>query len=158
MERHFSAARMRHPDLMHSLKQSLVDSNLKPSKKRITWTASSICWADGPRILETVARAPDSYVPKTTIRAVNVVMAQAKVEGKKVDSLKIHLEHPKEEHLSAGATIDIFASSNFICPVKAFKDRTRVKAGKLSASVGRGNSSEPFDGQQPAAVTKLLQP
>jgi integrase len=121
------------PDLMRSLKQSLFDANLNLSKKRIIWAVSTVCWAGALRIHEILARAPDCFDPLTTMLAADIVVAQARVEGKWVDALKVHLKHPKEERLSAGVTIDVFASNDFMCPVKAFKDWMRDKVVKPSA-------------------------
>jgi thioesterase domain-containing protein len=54
------------------------------------------------------------------------------VGGRKVETLKIHLKHPKEERLSSGVVIDVFTTNDFMCPVKAFKDWQKDKVVKLS--------------------------
>ena len=55
------------------------------------------------------------------------------MEGKKVETLQVYLAHPKEERLSAGVKLDLFASGDFMCPVKAYKDWLKDKVVGLSS-------------------------
>ena len=42
-----------------------------------------------------------------------VKVSHEMVEGRKVDTLQVYLAHPKEERLSAGVKLDLFASGDF---------------------------------------------
>ena len=120
------------PNLMWSLKLSLSTSSLTRSRRRIIWAIGTICWAGALRIHEVLARSANSYDPLTTMMAADIRLCTTKVRGRSVETLRIHLKHPKEERLSAGVTIDVFASNDFMCPVKAFKDWQNEKVVKLS--------------------------
>ena len=115
------------PDLMWSLKLGLSKSTLTRSRRRIIWAVSTICWAGALRIHEALARTADSYDPLTTMTVADVKLGVAEVRGVKMEILKVHLKHPKEERLSAGVNLDVFESKDFMCPVKAYKDCVQDK-------------------------------
>ena len=120
------------PEIMWELKQRLSKSNITKSKRRIIWAVSTICWAGAFRIHELLARAAGSYCRMTTMTAGDITVEKATLNGVKVDILKVHLKHPKEERLSAGVTIDCFPSGDFMCPVTAFLNWKKDKVCKLS--------------------------
>ena len=120
------------PQLMLLLKHSLGRSSMRRSRKRIVWAASTICWAAALRVHELLARNTDCFDPLTTMTAADIKVCQAKVGGKVMETLKIHLKHPKEERISAGVVLDVFETSDFMCPVKAFKDWMKDKVVCLS--------------------------
>ena len=109
------------PELMWQLKASLRKCGLKLSRRRIIWAVSTICWAGALRVHEMLARRTRSFDATSTMTVGDVKVTMAKVDGKKVVTLKIHLKHPKEERLSAGVTIDVFETGDFMCPIDAFK-------------------------------------
>ena len=70
---------------------------------------------------EILARRTRSFDATSTMTVEDVKVTVAKVDEKRVATLKIHLKHPKEERLSAGVTIDVFETGDFMCPIDAFK-------------------------------------
>ena len=139
-------------ELMWSFKVNLSRSNMRLSKKRIMWAVATICWAGALRIHELLARTTTSYCRMTTMTAADITVVKAEVSGAMVDTLKVYLKHPKEERLSAGVTIDIFPTGDFMCPVAAFKAWKRDKVVKLSTQQplfrladGRNYTGEAFN-------------
>ena len=120
-------------ELMWSLKKNLSKSGWRVSKKWLMWAVATICWAGALRIHELLARSATSYCKMTTMTAADIKVTRAEVSGVMVDTLKVYLKHPKEERLSAGVTIDVFPTGDFMCPVAAFKAWKRDKVVKLSA-------------------------
>ena len=110
------------PELMKSLKVNLKKSTLQRSRKRIIWAVATIAWAGALRIHEILSRETVKYDPLTTLLMQDVKVEEVKVDNRVIQTLRINLKHPKEERLSAGVIIDVFASDDFMCPVKAFKD------------------------------------
>ena len=119
-------------ELMWSLKKNLSKSGWRVSKKRLMWAVATICWAGALRIHELLARSATNYCRMTTMSAADIRVVNAEVSGVRVDTLKVYLRHPKEERLSAGVTIDVFLSGDFMCPMAAFKAWKREVV-KLSA-------------------------
>ena len=109
------------PEIMWALKAKLRESGLKLIKRRIIWAVSTICWAGALRVHEILARHARSFDVTSTMTVDDVKVTDVKVDGKVTRSLKIHLKHPKEERLSAGVTIDVFETGDFMCPIDAFK-------------------------------------
>ena len=120
------------PDLMLTVKINLGSCGWRRSRKRIVWAICTICWAGALRIHEILARSSSCYDPLTTMMASDIKLCLTKVGGRMVETLKIHLKHPKEERLSSGVVIDVFTTNDFMCPVKAFKDWQKDKVVKLS--------------------------
>ena len=56
------------------------------------------------------------------------------VDGRTLRALKIHICHPKEEHLSAWVMIDVFESGDFMCPMEAFNAWPKDKVVRLTAT------------------------
>lgn len=83
---------------------------------------------------ELLSKDSCKFDPKTTMMASAIKVSHAMVEGRKVETLEVYLAHPKEERLSAGVKLDLFASGDFMCPVKAFKDWMKDKVVKLASS------------------------
>ena len=120
------------PDLMWAVKMNLGSVTWRRSRKRLVWAVSTICWAGALRIHEILARSSSCYDPLTTMTASDIKLGKTKVEDRVVETLKIFLKHPKEERLSSGVVIDVFATGDFMCPVKAFKDWHKDKVVRLS--------------------------
>ena len=117
---------------MYSLKQSLRDSGFTTSRKRIIWAACTLCWSGALRVHELLSKEASKFDPRTTMMAAAIKMSNARVEGRRVETLQVYLAHPKEERLSAGVKLDLFASGDFMCPVKAYKDWMKDKVVNLS--------------------------
>ena len=115
------------PMLMDTLKTNLGHSSLRKSRKRILWAVATICWAGALRIHEILSRLASNYDPLTTLLTTDIKVCDVKVGDRVVDTLKITIKHPKEERLSAGVVFDVFATKDFMCPVKAFRDWQRDK-------------------------------
>ena len=120
------------PDLIWRLKTNLAKANMRISRKRIIWAVATICWGGAFRIHEVLSRESKSYDPFTTLLAADIKVCDVKVKDRKVKALRINLKHPKEERLSAGVVIDVFATDNFMCPVKAFTNWMADKVVRLS--------------------------
>ena len=120
------------PELMLKLKNRLAQSKMRLSKKRIIWAVSTISWAGALRIHEILSKHGDKFDPMTTLLASDITSTEAMVGDRKVKALKMVLKHPKEERLSAGVIIDLFATGDFMCPVKAHTDWLRDKVVNLS--------------------------
>ena len=120
------------PDLMWILKSKLGLFAWRRSRKRIVWAVSTLCWAGALRIHEVLARSSSCYDPLTTMMASDVKLCKTKVNTKMVETLKVLIRHPKEERLSSGVVIDVFATGDFMCPIKAYKDWQKDKVVKLS--------------------------
>ena len=116
-----------------TLKQCLRDSSFSTSRKRIIWAACTLCWSGALRVHELLSKEPARFDPKTTMMASAIKVSHAVVEGRRVETLQVYLAHPKEERLSAGVKLDLFASGDFMCPVKAYKDWLQDKVVRLSA-------------------------
>ena len=117
---------------MSSLKQCLRDSGFTTSRRRIIWAACCLCWSGALRVHELLSKEASKFDPKTTMMATAIKVSHAVVEGKKVETLEVYLAHPKEARLSAGVKLDLFATKDFMCPVKADKDWIKDKVVKLS--------------------------
>ena len=117
---------------MCSLKQCLRASGFTKSRRRIIWAACTICWSGALRVHELLSKDASKFDPRTTMMAAAIKVAHAVVEGRRVETLQVYLAHPKEERLSAGVKLDLFATGDFMCPVKAFKDWMQDKVVKLS--------------------------
>ena len=81
---------------------------------------------------ELLSKEKVKFDPKTTMLESAIKVSKAVVRGRKVSTLEVYLAHPKEERLSAGVKMDLFATGDFMCPVKAFLDWKREKVVKLS--------------------------
>ena len=62
-----------------------------------------------------------------------MVVGEAKVDGRVLQTLRMTIKHPKEECLSAGVVIDVFATDGFMCPVKAYEDWLMDKRVELTS-------------------------
>ena len=116
------------------LKTLLSNSGFLKSRRRIIWAACCLCWSGALRVHELLAKEPSKFDPKTTMMASAIKLGKARVNGRQVEILQVYLAHPKEERLSSGVRLDLFASGDFMCPVKAFKDWMQDKVVKLSSS------------------------
>ena len=81
-----------------------------------------------------MSRNEDKFDPLTTLLASDITVTKVSMADKEVEALKISIKHPKEERLSAGVVIDVFATGDFMCPVKAHTDWMRDKVVNLSSS------------------------
>lgn len=121
------------PEIMCSLKKCLKESRFTTSRKRIIWAACTLCWSGALRVHELLSKEPGKFDPKTTMMASAIKLSSALVEGKRVETLQVYLAHPKEERLSAGVKLDLFASEDFMCPVKAYRNWLQDKVVRLSS-------------------------
>lgn len=121
------------PDLMRRLKINLREAAMIRSRKRLIWAVSTVSWAGALRVHELLARNTDTYDPLTTLLAADITVCQVVTADRVTQALKIHLKHPKEERLSAGVIIDVFATNDFMCPVKAYMDWRRDKCVTLTS-------------------------
>lgn len=118
---------------MCSLKRNLRRAGFTKSRRRLIWAVCTLCWSGALRVHELLSKECTRFDPRTTMMASAVKVSHAMVEGRKVDTLQVYLAHPKEERLSAGVKLDLFASGDFMCPVKAFRDWMQDKEVKLSS-------------------------
>ena len=51
----------------------------------------------------------------------DVKLVKTKIDGVEEEILVVHLKSPKEEKLSQGVKVELFANGTFSCPVKAWK-------------------------------------
>ena len=119
-------------ELMLKLKHNLANCCMRKSKKRIIWSVATLCWGAALRIHEALSCDLRSYDPLTTLLATDITVCDVLVGSRVIEALKINIKHPKEECLSARVVIDVFATNNFMCPVKAFKDWHKDKIVILS--------------------------
>lgn len=113
------------PEILKTIKTSLMTSSLPRSKKRMIWLCAAFCWAGAFRIHEILARNTDEFDPTSTLLYGDVKEVNVKVKGEDHKVLRVHIKHPKEERLSAGVIIDLFEVKEvgrWLCPVRAWKD------------------------------------
>ena len=86
-------------------------------KPKIYVTAN--CWSNtiNIRIHEVLARDQDTYDPLSTLLVNDVTLHKTKEEGKELEFLSVHLKSAKEQKLSKGVRVELFATDSFICPV-----------------------------------------
>lgn len=116
------------PDLMKTLKSSLVRASMPRSQKRTVWLCATWCWAGAFRIHEILARTQGEFDPSTTLLHEDISGTEVVVKGEKYRVLRIAIKHPKEERLSDGIIMDLFESKGagkWMCPVKAWDDWNR---------------------------------
>ena len=138
------------PDLMWNLKLALRRVKWRLGRRRICWAVATICWAGALRVHEALSRQTRKFDATSAMTAGDVEFSNAEVDKRKVDTLKMHLKHPKEQRLSEGVTIDIFASQDFMCPVEAFRKWKRDKEVRLDRNkpLFRLDSGENYTGAQ----------
>ena len=72
-------------------------------------TAEDCC-----RIHEVLARDQSTYDPMATLLVRDVVVQNMKEDGKTIEFLTVHLKAPKEQKLSTGVKVELFATDSFI--------------------------------------------
>ena len=122
------------PVLMRTLKDNLkLCRTMVKSKKRIIRAIATIVRAGTFRIHELLANEATTYDPLTTPLARDITLCDVRVADRTVKALRINLKHPKEERLSAGVVIDVFATNDFMCHVKASGDWMKDKQVSLAS-------------------------
>jgi hypothetical protein len=121
-------------EMMTAIKRNLKGMRLPKSKKRLIWLTACLCWAGAFRIHEVLAREELSYDKTTTLMHQDLKLSMIMVDGENIDTLRVHLKHPKEERLSAGVNIDLFATGDLLCPITAYKKWLMDKVVQLSSS------------------------
>jgi hypothetical protein len=61
----------------------------------------------------------------------DITAGAANIEGRKAETLKVFLKHPKEERLSAGVVIE---TGDFMCPIKVSQELAEGQAGRTVQS------------------------
>lgn len=118
--------------VMKLLKLLLTKSRMCHEEKRLLWAVSCIAFHGSFRIHELLSRVSNEFDPTTTLLGCNVILKTVDVDGTREELMLIHLKSPKEEKLSGGVTVELFATNTFSCPVSAWKKWRKVS--KVSAS------------------------
>ena len=119
------------PELMWKLKLQLNKSKMPLARKRIVWATATVCFAGSFRIHELLSRETKKFDPSSTMMASAIEVKKVMLEGRRMDTLRVYIAHPKEEKLSAGIKIDLFPSGDFMCPIKAFENWKRDMGVKM---------------------------
>ena len=120
--------------MMTLLKKLLSMTNWPLEKKRLYWAVSSIAFHGSFRVHELLSRQEESFDPSSTLLGKDVRLAKVRVEGREEEVLIIHLKAPKEDRLSSGINIELFATGTSLCPVKAWKKWMEVRKERLQAT------------------------
>ena len=106
--------------VMRLLKRLLTNSNLPISRKQLLWVVCCLAFHGSFRIHELLSRQEDHFDPTTTLLGNDVRTVNVKISGQMETILVIHLKNPKEEKLSNGVNIELFANDTFTCPIAAW--------------------------------------
>ena len=144
--------------ILNLLKTLLKLSNLELEMKRMIWAICCIAFHGSFRIHELLSRNQTVFDPNTTLLGADVRLVKTKVEGIEEELLVIHLKSPKEEVISTGVNVELFATGTFSCPVSAWKKWRQVDKYRLTPTkpVFRTPEGKCFTGAQFNENLKLL--
>ena len=116
--------------ILKLLKRLLSLSNRSQEEKRMIWSVCCMAFHGSFRIHELLSKAKTTFDASTTLLGGDVRLVNTSIDGQKEDILVIHLKSPKEEQLSGGINVELFATGGFSCPVSAWRTwRSTTKAG-----------------------------
>ena len=110
-------------------KKLISMSNRSKEEKRMIWTVCCMAFHGSFRIHELLSKANTTFDTTTTLLGRDIRLVNTTIEGQKEEVLVIHLKSPKEEHLTGGINVELFATGGFSCPVSAWRKwRSSTKA------------------------------
>ena len=116
-------------DLMKVLKGKIIAWEQPWNMKLLVWAVCALAFHGAFRIHELLCKAESFFDPQYTLLTENLTMSSDS-SGKRI--LHVKLNCPKEQKNGKAVIVDVFESSDSICPVKAFTrwaDRQRPTAG-----------------------------
>ena len=111
------------------LKKNLAKSSLEKERKFLIWSVATLAFCGGFRIHELLSRERLSFDPTCTLLNKDIVLN----EKDKNPHLQILLKTQKSDRVGKNEVVEVFATDNFFCPIKAYKKYTKYAA-KISFS------------------------
>ena len=118
--------------ILKLLKALLKKSNMSLERKRLAWVICCMAFHGSFRIHELLSKKQNTYDPNSTLLGVDVRLVKLKIDGADEEMLVVHLKSPKEQVLSTGVKVELFATNTFSCPVSAWKKWRKVDRFGLS--------------------------
>ena len=96
-------------------------SKLSLEERRLIWAVCCLAFHGSFRIHELLSRKVGSFDGTKTLLGNDVRLVNTTIDGIQEEILIVHLKSSKEQQLSKGINVELFATGGFSCPVKAWK-------------------------------------
>ena len=103
--------------VMKVLKTLITRTSWTLEGKRLLWAVCTMAFHGSFRIHELLSRETTSFDPSTTLLGKDVKLVKTKIDGIE-EILLVYLKSPKEDKLSQGVRVELFATGTFSCPGK----------------------------------------
>ena len=135
------------PDILRLLKARVAESNMRGVDQRLIWSVSSIIFHGAFRIHELVCKVEGSFDPDFTLLGSDILIVSGSQDNPQ-DSLQLRIKAPKEDKAGNSIIVDVYETSNDLCPVTAFKKWKQRSRCEDDQPVFRWSNGTPLTGRK----------
>ena len=105
--------------IMRVLKKKIIKADIPGMVKLLLWAVCCILWNGCFRVHEIVSKTVFEFDPQTTLLWGDVKFNKVKICGNSVEAMAIKIKSPKVDRVGAGDYVEVYATGEYNCPVKA---------------------------------------
>ena len=105
--------------MLRLLKKKIIKDNIPGILKLLLWAVSCVLWNGSFRVHEILSRTVSEFDPQTTLLWEDIKFRNVKLEGVMIEAVSFKVKSPKVDRIGAGDFIEVYATGEYNCPVKA---------------------------------------
>jgi len=136
------------PAVLRLLKAELSNSDLMNADKLLLWSCCTLLFFGGFRCHELLSYYITKFDPAFTLLYEDITENTVRINGSQIRTLQILLKSEKTDTKGESTIVDIYESSNDICPISAYRSYRKVAVNEPGKPAFRLADGKPLTGRK----------